>query len=76
MANTTKRITIAIIAIFGVGEYLSWINGMGIAISIVGVWGYERAARGYREAGVYRKGKGGGGHKRTGSEIIDLDRMK
>lgn len=55
VANTFKRVCIAVVAIFYFNEHLSPINFTGIAISIAGVFVYERSARAYKEARMYRK---------------------
>lgn len=55
VANTFKRVCIAVIAIFYFNERLSPINGIGIAISIAGVFIYERKSRALRESRMYRK---------------------
>lgn len=55
VANTFKRVCIAVIAIFYFNERLSLINGIGIAISIAGVFIYERKSRALQEARMYRK---------------------
>lgn len=55
VANTFKRVLIAIIAIYYFNERLSVINGIGIAISIGGVFFYERKSRALREAKAYRR---------------------
>lgn len=60
VANTFKRVCIAVIAIFYFNERLSLINGVGIAISIAGVFIYERKSRALREARMYRKVQGDG----------------
>ncbi|PXF42622.1 Phosphoenolpyruvate/phosphate translocator 2, chloroplastic [Gracilariopsis chorda] len=55
VANTFKRVCIAVIAIFYFNERLSVVNGVGIIISIVGVFIYERKSRALKEAKMYRK---------------------
>lgn len=55
VANTFKRVCIAVIAIFYFNERLSVVNGIGIAISIIGVFIYERKSRALKEARMYRK---------------------
>ncbi|KAI0564240.1 Sugar phosphate transporter [Gracilaria domingensis] len=55
VANTFKRVCIAVIAIFYFNERLSPVNGVGIVISIAGVFIYERKARALKEAKMYRK---------------------
>lgn len=55
VANTFKRVCIAVIAIFYFNERLSPVNGVGIAISIAGVFIYERKSRALREARMYKK---------------------
>lgn len=55
VANTFKRVCIAVIAIFYFNERLSMVNGIGIAISIVGVFFYERKSRALKEARMYKK---------------------
>lgn len=55
VANTFKRVCIAVIAIFYFNERLSPVNGVGIAVSITGVFIYERKSRALREARMYRK---------------------
>lgn len=55
VANTFKRVCIAVIAIFYFNERLSMVNGIGIAISIGGVFIYERKSRALKEARMYRR---------------------
>jgi solute carrier family 35, member E1 len=55
VANTFKRVLIALVAILFLGERLSPINGSGIVISIAGVYYYERASREYKAAKLYRQ---------------------
>lgn len=55
VANTFKRVCIAIIAIFYFSERLSLVNGVGILVSIGGLFIYERKARALKEARAYRK---------------------
>lgn len=55
VANTFKRVCIAVIAIFYFNERLSIVNGIGIAISIAGVFIYERKSRALRDAHMYRR---------------------
>ena len=54
VANTFKRVAIAVIAIFYFNERLSKINGIGIVISIMGIFIYERQSRSQKEAKQYR----------------------
>lgn len=56
VANTFKRVCIAVIAIFYFNERLSLINGIGIAISIAGVFMYERKSRALKDAKMYKRG--------------------
>lgn len=55
VANTFKRVAIAVIAIFYFSERLSVVNGIGIVISMGGICIYERQSRTLREAKQYRK---------------------
>ncbi|CDF36724.1 unnamed protein product [Chondrus crispus] len=55
VANTFKRVCIAVIAIFYFNERLSLVNGVGIGISIGGVFIYERKSRALKEARMYRR---------------------
>lgn len=54
VANTFKRVAIAMIAIFYFNERLSLINASGIIISIAGIFIYERQSRSQKEARQYR----------------------
>lgn len=54
VANTFKRVAIAVIAIFYFNERLSTVNGIGIVISIVGIFIYERQSRSQKEAHQYK----------------------
>jgi solute carrier family 35, member E1 len=54
VANTFKRVCIAVIAIAVFGEHLSPVNGIGIAVSIAGVFAYEKASRDYKQSKLYR----------------------
>lgn len=54
VANTFKRVAIAMIAIFFFSERLSVVNGIGILVSIVGIFIYERQARSLKQARQYR----------------------
>lgn len=53
VANTFKRVAIAIVAIIYFSERLSVINGIGISVSIAGIFFYERVARTFRQARQY-----------------------
>ncbi len=55
VANTFKRVCIACLAIFYLGERLSVVNGAGIAVSIAGVFVYERVSRSYKLARLYQQ---------------------
>lgn len=54
VANTFKRVAIAVIAIFYFNERLSLINASGIIISIAGIFIYERQSRSQKDARQYR----------------------
>lgn len=69
VANTFKRVAIAVIAIFYFSERLSVINGVGIAVSIMGIFVYERKARVLRELKHYRRVEGEGSTPRTPSAM-------
>lgn len=53
VANTFKRVAIAVIAIVYFSERLSVINAVGISVSIIGIFFYERKARALRQARQY-----------------------
>lgn len=79
VANTFKRVCIAVIAIFYLGEHLSVVNGAGITVSIAGVFLYERVSRAYKESRMYRRPDSASPrpvHRHTGSEerldMLDL----
>lgn len=55
VANTFKRVCIACLAIFYLGERLSLVNGAGIAVSIAGVFLYERVSRAYKLSRMYQR---------------------
>lgn len=54
VANIFKRVAIAVVAIFYFNERMSIINGIGIFMSIVGIFIYERQSRSLKEAHQYR----------------------
>lgn len=79
VANTFKRVCIAVIAIFYLGERLSLVNGAGIAVSISGVFLYERVSRAYKASRMYHRLNSPSPrpqHRHTGSEerldLLDL----
>lgn len=53
VANTFKRVAIAVIAIVYFSERLSTTNALGISVSIIGIFFYERRARALRQARQY-----------------------